>query len=152
MTDLTPLERERMTTIFQDDITGETYDHYLFQENTAASVPFSPSMGRSYGEYHGRYTPWMSRRGSMQHLVKRRGWKKGEATKRCQTPARGQNTNDDDEMISFISSLLRKVDQLLIYCKNKAALSFNRCTDTISHMNTMRIEGNQNQICSKLTM
>src|SRR5437899_8576534 len=76
--------------------------------------------------------------GDMQHLVKKRGWEKGEATERCQEPARGQNTNDDDEMISFISSQLRTVGQLLVDC-NKAALPFNRCTDTISHMNTMRI-------------
>ena len=74
----------------------------------------------------------------MQHLVKRRGWEKGEATERCQEPARGQDTDDDDEMISFISLKLRTVDQLLVYC-NKAALPFNRCTDKISHMNTMRI-------------
>ena len=74
----------------------------------------------------------------MQNLVKRRGWEKGEATERFQEPARGQNTNDDDEIISLILSQLRTVGQLLIYC-NKAALPFNRCTDTISHMNTMRI-------------
>src|SRR5437867_4507859 len=92
-------------------------------------------MGRSYGEYHGRYTPWVSRRNPMQHLVKRRGWKKGETTQRCQEAARGQNTNDDDEMISFISSQLQTVGQLLADC-NKAALPFNRCTETISHMNT----------------
>src|SRR5437899_2451159 len=78
------------------------------------------------------------RRSSMQHLVKRRGWEKGEATERCQESARGQNTNDDDEMISFISSQLRTVGQLLVYC-NKAASLFNMCTDTISYMNTMRI-------------
>src|SRR2546425_2277330 len=46
---------------------------------------------------------------SMQHLVKRRSWEKGEVTERCQQPARGENTNDDDEMISFISSQLRTV-------------------------------------------
>ena len=44
---------------------------------------------------------------------KKLGKEKGEAMQRCQDPARGQNTNDDDEMISFISSLLQKVDQLL---------------------------------------
>src|SRR5437899_12829055 len=95
-------------------------------------------MGRSYGEYHGRCTPRVSRRSPMQHLVKRTGWEKGEVTERCQEPARGQNTNDDDEMISFISSQLWKVDQLLVYY-NKAALPFNSCTDTISRMNTLRI-------------
>src|SRR2546425_8138465 len=95
-------------------------------------------MGRRYGEYHGRYTPWVSRRSPMQHLAKRRSWEKGEATERCQELARGQNTNDDDEMISFIISQLRTVGQLLVYC-NKAALPLNRCTDTISHMNTLRI-------------
>jgi len=29
--------------------------------------------------------------------------RKGEVTERCQQPARGENTNDDDEMITFIS-------------------------------------------------
>src|SRR3989442_8303425 len=107
--------------------------------NTAtASVPCAPSMERSYGEYYSRYTPWVSRRSLMQHLVKRRSWKKGGVTERCQEPARGPNTNDDDEIISFISSQLRTVGQLLVYC-NKVALPFNRCTDTISHMNTTRI-------------
>src|SRR3989442_3585445 len=96
-------------------------------------------MGRSYGKYHGRCTPWVSRRSPMQHLVKRRGWEKGEATERCHEPARGQNTNDDDEMISFISSAVDSRPALIVYC-NKAALPFNRCTDTISHMNTIRIK------------
>src|SRR2546425_13335594 len=95
-------------------------------------------MGRSYGEYHGRYTPWVSRRSPMQHLVKGRSWEKGEATERCQELARGQNNNDGDEIISFISSELRTAGQLLVY-HNKAALPFNKCTDTISHMNTIRI-------------
>src|SRR5207245_4827040 len=95
-------------------------------------------MGRSYGEYHDRYISRVSRRSPMQHLVKRRGWEKGEVTERCQQAARGEDTNDDDEMISFTSSQLRTVGQLLVYC-NKAALPFNMCTATISYMNTMRI-------------
>ena len=66
-------------------------------------------MGRSYGEYHGRNTPRVSQRSPMQHLVKRRGWEKGEVTERCQQPARVENTNDDDEMITFISWQLRTV-------------------------------------------
>ena len=116
MTDLTPLERERMATIFLDDITGETYEHYLFYDCTTASVPYAPSLETSYGEYYSRYTPWVSRQSPMQHLVKRRSWEKGEAMERCQEPAQGQNTNDDDEIISFISSQLRTAGQLLVYC------------------------------------
>src|SRR2546425_1230617 len=81
-------------------------------------------MARSYGDYHGRYTPWVSRRSPMQHLIKRRDWVKGKATERCQKPALRQNTNNNDEMISFISPQLRKVGQLLVY-GNRAALQFN---------------------------
>src|SRR2546425_10035743 len=33
-------------------------------------------MGSSCGEYHGRLTPWVSRRGPMQHPVKIRDWGK----------------------------------------------------------------------------
>ena len=55
----------------------------------------------------------------MQHLFKRRGWEKEEATERCQEPARGQNTNDGDEIIRFISSQLRTGGQLLVYCNIK---------------------------------
>src|SRR4051812_9331225 len=93
MTDLTPLERERMTTIFRMTSQGINVRPLFILglgRNTTASVSCVPSMGRSYGEYHGRYTPRVSRRSPMQHLVKRRGWEKGEVTERCQQPARGR--------------------------------------------------------------
>src|SRR2546425_3432805 len=99
MTDLTPLERERMTTIFRmTSLEINVRSLFILGLGLHHCI-----MGRRYGEYHGRYTPRVSRRSPMQHLVKRRGWEKGEGTERCQQPARGENTNDDDEMITFIS-------------------------------------------------
>src|SRR3989442_12583181 len=43
------------------------------QLKTALS-PVRPSVGRHCGEYHGRWTTWVSKRGPMQHSVKRRDW------------------------------------------------------------------------------
>src|SRR6184192_212006 len=111
MSDLTPLERERMTTIFRMTSLGiNVRPLFILGLGLHHCISFvRPFDGRSYGEYHGRYTPRVSRRSPMQHLLKRRGWEKGEVTERCQQPARGENTNDDDEMITFVSWQLRTV-------------------------------------------
>src|SRR3989441_8043422 len=106
MTDLTPLERERMTTIFRMTSLGINVRplFILGLAYTTASVSCVPSMGRSYGEYHGRYTPRVSRRSPMQNLVKRRSWEKGERS---------------EEHTSELQSLAYLVCRLLLEKKKK---------------------------------
>src|SRR3989442_5541849 len=105
MTDLTPLERERMTTIFRMTSLGiNVRPLFILGLGLHHCISFvRPFDGEELWEYHGRYTPRVSRGSPIQHLVKRTGWEKGEVTERCQQPARGENTNDDDAMITFIS-------------------------------------------------
>src|SRR3989442_14997050 len=117
MTDLTTLERERMTTIFRMTslwinvrplfISGLGLHHCIsfvrpFDGEELRGIPWPIHTTGVPAESHA--TP--------SHNFTRRRWEKGEVTERCQQPARGENTNDDDEMITFISCQLRIVNQL----------------------------------------
>src|SRR5206468_8623160 len=105
MTDLTPLEPERMTTVFRMTSLGiNVRPLFILGLGLHHCISFvCPFDGEELWGIPCRYTPRVSRRIPMRHLVKRRSWEKGEVTERCQQPARGENTNDDDEMITFIS-------------------------------------------------
>src|SRR6059036_966651 len=89
MTDLTPLERERMTTIFRMTSLGiNVRPLFILGLGLHHCISFvRPFDGE---ELWGRHTPRVSRRSPMQHLVKRRGWEKGEDTERCQQPPEGR--------------------------------------------------------------
>src|SRR5206468_1388601 len=102
MTDLTSLEPERMTTIFRMTSLGiNVRPLFILGLGLHHCISFvCPFDGEElWGIPRPIHTTGV-RRSPMQHLVKRRGWEKGEVTERCQQPARGENTNDDDEMIT----------------------------------------------------
>ncbi len=105
MTDLTPLERERMTTIFRMTSLGINVRPLFI---LGLGLHHCISFVRPFDGEELWGIPWPIHTTGVpaeSHAIpsQKKRLRKGEVTERCQQPARGENTNDDDKMITFIS-------------------------------------------------
>src|SRR6059036_390571 len=111
MTDLTSLEPERMTTIFRMTSLGiNVRPLFILGLGLHHCISFvCPFDGEElWGIPRPIHTTGVPAESHATPSQKKR-LGKGRGHGRCQQSARGENTNDDDEMISFISSQLRTV-------------------------------------------